>query len=354
MAKTKLAKKLLHQELMASDIGKGMKDDLFTDMYVNRFIMIGNNNLSSIDYTFERINKKDGSRVRVLMADYEDPMVLFGIIEYNFRRIALFSMIQTSIIALMNVKNAFQKPWSKKLIYVMALAHSKKLNESISDDEIPLFHEDFDDWQIQACSLCAKEIVNKLQADLRAKFLENLKSDSYLKKIIGFQGLPRRVIRSSQKMIYDRRAARLSQIGSEEASRIVSEINERKLIFNKEEDDLMECMVDPDRKAERSQIIGDSLVLFELMQSSKKGKSESKKTNKNKKQNSSKIVKTRMFDDVDEEEEECVICLDSVPQTRLEPCNHVILCEKCVVELQKKTNLCPMCRCPTTGWSIEP
>ena len=49
-------------------------------------------------------------------------------------------------------------------------------------------------------------------------------------------------------------------------------------------------------------------------------------------------------------EEECVICLDSVPDTILIPCNHVCLCKECSVKVTSVRvhggPICPLCRQP--------
>ena len=52
--------------------------------------------------------------------------------------------------------------------------------------------------------------------------------------------------------------------------------------------------------------------------------------------------------EVEEEGEECVICLVTPRNTIVMPCRHMCVCTECAGMLQQRTNKCPICRTVAT------
>jgi hypothetical protein len=321
------------------------EQDVIEYLYDNRVRMLTRNDDYVYEVSFVRTDDGPGKTTqttKIQIADYdEEDEVLFGVIEHNFRRCAKIPMIKTCMYLFQSIKTIFGKSWSHHLIFRMAFSQASKTLEEIVDDDVPLFYKDFGDWYYQMCGLSARHICAKLSPEKQKKLKDNI--DPKLKSLIESNTRPQRVVHSSQKAVYRRRAERLSKIPVDKALQIVSEIKERLEDLDKEEDSLIECMMDPDLASDRADIIAEGLIGDEMIQMFKReSASMCKKMNE-------KIANYKLQTSF---EKECIICLDSIPNTRLEPCNHVVLCEECLVELRKKSDLCPMCRCSTSGWSL--
>eukprot|EP00455_Lapot_gusevi_P012726 TRINITY_DN1609_c0_g3_i2.p1 TRINITY_DN1609_c0_g3~~TRINITY_DN1609_c0_g3_i2.p1 ORF type:complete len:111 (-),score=47.24 TRINITY_DN1609_c0_g3_i2:27-329(-) len=51
------------------------------------------------------------------------------------------------------------------------------------------------------------------------------------------------------------------------------------------------------------------------------------------------------FQVADENQEECVVCLDDLPNHRCMPCGHVCMCANCALVISAVPNMtCPFCR----------
>jgi hypothetical protein len=48
----------------------------------------------------------------------------------------------------------------------------------------------------------------------------------------------------------------------------------------------------------------------------------------------------------------CVICFEAEKSVTLKPCFHLACCGKCAMEIQKTTNVCPVCRVPLDGYIV--
>ncbi len=54
----------------------------------------------------------------------------------------------------------------------------------------------------------------------------------------------------------------------------------------------------------------------------------------------------------EDDDKECIVCMDSVPQVRTEPCNHKVLCKQCMeTRLRKKE--CPKCTTPIVNAIVD-
>jgi len=53
----------------------------------------------------------------------------------------------------------------------------------------------------------------------------------------------------------------------------------------------------------------------------------------------------------EEDDKECIVCMERPPQVRTKPCNHKIICEECLEDLPKK--VCPKCNAPIQSISLQ-
>ncbi|GMH60419.1 hypothetical protein TL16_g03045 [Triparma laevis f. inornata] len=58
------------------------------------------------------------------------------------------------------------------------------------------------------------------------------------------------------------------------------------------------------------------------------------------------------FEEEDDDEDKCIICLDSVVNAKLRPCGHSAICRECTDELMKRAEPCPLCRKRISGRDI--
>lgn len=59
-------------------------------------------------------------------------------------------------------------------------------------------------------------------------------------------------------------------------------------------------------------------------------------------------------EDVQEDFELCVICIEVAPQVRFQPCSHVVTCKPCASKVLVQTGECPMCRGQLSGLELLP
>ena len=48
----------------------------------------------------------------------------------------------------------------------------------------------------------------------------------------------------------------------------------------------------------------------------------------------------------------CILCMESVVDTIIQPCNHMLMCQRCAELLKKQSTVCPMCKQPLAGLVI--
>ena len=57
-------------------------------------------------------------------------------------------------------------------------------------------------------------------------------------------------------------------------------------------------------------------------------------------------------DDVGEDFDLCVICIEVVPQVKFQPCGHVVVCKPCASKVLLQTGECPMGRCQLSALEL--
>lgn len=59
-------------------------------------------------------------------------------------------------------------------------------------------------------------------------------------------------------------------------------------------------------------------------------------------------------EDVPDDFDLCVICIESAPQVRFQPCCHTVACKPCASRVLLQTGECPMCRCQLSALELLP
>ncbi|GMH51605.1 hypothetical protein TrLO_g2524 [Triparma laevis f. longispina] len=54
----------------------------------------------------------------------------------------------------------------------------------------------------------------------------------------------------------------------------------------------------------------------------------------------------------EEDEDKCIICLVSIPDTKIRPCSHSATCRECAQELIYRSEPCPICRKTIKGFDV--
>ncbi|GMH55480.1 hypothetical protein TrLO_g4760 [Triparma laevis f. longispina] len=58
------------------------------------------------------------------------------------------------------------------------------------------------------------------------------------------------------------------------------------------------------------------------------------------------------FEEEEDDEDKCIICLDNIVNAKLRPCGHSATCRECTDELMKRAEPCPLCRKPISGRDV--